>query len=104
MVGRDGEGNAVGGLGAREGEAATRGGGGVDGVEVEVDVAVEVVDVDAAIAVELRDLEVGVGGEEVLKGLVKGVEEGEELRRQDVLEDSEKAQERPQLRQYLHVN
>jgi hypothetical protein len=30
VVGRDGEGNVVGGLGAREGEAATRGGKGND--------------------------------------------------------------------------
>lgn len=61
VVGGDGEGNAVGGLGAREGEAAAAGVGGVvDRVEVEVDVAVEVVEVDAAIAIEFGDFKVRV--------------------------------------------
>lgn len=86
----EGEGDAVGGFGAREGEAAA-GGGGVDRIEVEVDMAVEVVDVDAAVVVEFRDVEVGEWGEEVLKRLVQGVEKGENLSRQDVLEDSEEA-------------
>ncbi|GFZ00628.1 hypothetical protein Acr_14g0002630 [Actinidia rufa] len=42
-----------------------------------VDVTVEVVDVNAAIAIaiELGDLEVSVWAEEVLQGLVEGVEE-----------------------------
>lgn len=73
VIRSDGEGDAVGGFGAREGEAAA-GGGRVDRVEVEVDMAVEVIDVDAAVVVEFRDLEVGEWGEEVLKGLVEGVE------------------------------
>ena len=105
LVGRDREGNAVGGLGARESEAATGGGGGgvVDGVEVEVDLAVEVVDVDAAVAVELWDFEVRVRGEEVLERLVEGMKKRKELSGQDVLEDCEKPQKRPHLRQYLHL-
>ena len=87
VIRSDGEGDTVGGFGAREGEAAA-GGGGVDRIEVEVDMAVEIVDVDAAVVVEFRDLEVGEWGEEVLERLVQGVEKRENLGRQDVLEDS----------------
>lgn len=76
MVGRNSEGNLIGGSGTREGEAATRTGCcRVDRVEIEVDVAVEVVDVNAAVAVELWDLEVGVRTEEVLERFIEGVEE-----------------------------
>lgn len=53
--------------------------------------AVEDVDIDAAVVVKLGDLEVGKWGEEVLKGLVEGVEKGEKLGGQYVLEYSEKA-------------
>ena len=65
--------------------------------------AVEVVDVDAAVAVELWDFEVRVRGEEVLERLVEGVKKRKELSGQDVLEDCEKPQKRPHLRQYLHL-
>lgn len=76
VVGCNSEGNPIGGSRTREGEAAARAGScGVDRVEIEVDVAVEVVDVDAAVAVELRDLEVGVRTEEVLERFIEGVEE-----------------------------
>ncbi len=69
LVGCDCEGNAVGGLGARESEAATRGSGGgvIDRVEVEVDLSVKIIDVDAAVAVKLWDFEVRVRGKEVLE-------------------------------------
>lgn len=96
VVGSHSEGDAIGGLGAREGETAA-GGGRVDRVEVEAPMAIEVVEIDAAVAVEFRDLEVGVRGEKVLEGLVEGVEEGEQLRGQDVLKDGEESQERPHL-------
>lgn len=79
VVGRYGEGDSFGGLRAREGESATRAGRRVNGVEVEVDVAVEVVVVDAAVAVELWDLYVREWAKQVLEGLVEGVEEREEL-------------------------
>lgn len=79
VIGGYGEGDSVGGLGAREGESATRAGRRVNGVEVEVDVAVEIVEVDAAVAVELWDLYVREWAEQVLEGLVEGVEEREEL-------------------------
>ena len=81
VVWRDREGEAAAaavvgvGAGERGGEAAARAGRGVGRVEVEVDVAVEVVDVDAAEAVELRDFEVGVRAEKILKGLIEGVKQ-----------------------------
>lgn len=67
----------------------------MEGVEIESNMAVEFIVVDGAVAVEFRDVEVGERGEEILKGFVKGMEKGKELGRENVLEDSEKAQERP---------
>ena len=74
------EGEARGGLGAGEGEAAAGGTRGIDGIEVEGDMTIEVVEFNATVAVELRDVEIGVRAEQVLEGLVEGVEQGEELR------------------------
>lgn len=56
VVGCHGEGNAVGGFGAREGKTTT-GGRGIDRVEIEVYMAVEFVDVYVAIAIEFRNFE-----------------------------------------------
>lgn len=60
LIGGDGKGNAVRGLGAREGKAAAGGGtgGGVNEVEIEVDMAVKVIDVNTAVAIKFRDVEV----------------------------------------------
>lgn len=56
VVGCHGEGNAVGGFGTREGQTTT-GGGGIDRVEIEVDMAVQFVNVYIAVAIELRNFE-----------------------------------------------
>lgn len=53
--------------------------------------AVEIVEVDAAIAVEFWDVEIGVRAEHVLERLVQGVEEGQKLRRQHILEDCQQS-------------
>lgn len=90
VIRSDGEGDSVGGFGAGEGETAA-GGGVMEGVKVESDVAVEFVEVDGAVAVEFRDVEIRERGEEILKGFIKGMEKREELGREDVLKDSEKA-------------
>ena len=92
VVGSHSEGDAIGGLRARESETPA-GGGRIDRVEVEVCLAIEVVKIDPAVAVEFGDLEVGVRGEEVLEGLVEGVEEGEQLRGQDVLKDRQESEQ-----------
>lgn len=39
----------------------------VDGVEVEMDVAVEVIEFDATVTVEFRDFEVGIWRKKILK-------------------------------------
>lgn len=72
VVGCHGEGNAVGGFGAREGEATTSGGG-IDRVEIEVNMAVEFVNVDVAVAIELGDFEGGVRAKQVLKRFIERV-------------------------------
>jgi hypothetical protein len=51
---------------------------------------------------ELRRVEVGVGRDRVLERLPHGMQQGQELRGEDVLQDGEEAQERPHLRQELH--
>lgn len=73
VVGGDGVRDSVGGFGSGEGESAASGRG-VDGVEVEADLTVEVVDVDATVAVKFRDFEVGMRAEEILKGFIEAME------------------------------
>lgn len=71
-------------------------------MEVELDMAVQRVGLDGGGAEELRHVEVGVRRERVLQRLPQRVEEGEQLRREHVLQDGEEAQQRPHLRQELH--
>lgn len=73
-----GEGNAVGGFRAREGETAA-GGSGVDGIKVEINVAVEIVDVHSAVAIKFWNFEVSMRAEQVLKGLVEGIQQRKQL-------------------------
>jgi hypothetical protein len=94
---------AGGGARQREREAWRRRRGEEEGaVEVELDVAVERVGLDGRRAEELGHVEVGVGRERVLERLPQRVQQGEQLRGEDVLQDGEQAQERPHLRQELH--
>ena len=90
VIWSDGEGDCGGGFEAGEGETAA-GGGVVEGVEVEGGVTVELVEVEGGVGVEFRDVVIGVRGEEILKGFVKGMEKREELGREDVLEECDKA-------------
>lgn len=90
VVGCDGEGNAVGGFGSGEGEAAAAGhgvGGGVDGIQVQIDKAVKIIEINTRVAIEFWDFKIRVWTEGILEGFIAGVEEGDELGREDVLED-----------------
>lgn len=57
----------------------------------------EIVRFNAAVSNELRHVEVGERGEGILNRVPQGVEKVEELRREDVLEDREKTEKRPNL-------
>lgn len=51
----------------------------VDGIKVEIDVAVEIIDVDAAIAIEFWNFEVCVRAEQVLEGFAEGIKQRKKL-------------------------
>lgn len=74
------EGNAVGGLGAREGETTT-GGGGIDRIEIEVNMAVEFVNVYVAVAIKFRNFESRVRAKQVLKRFIERVKKRKNLSR-----------------------